>query len=133
RAAAGVFGKAIDRVAPAPIVHELAADAASVARALGAVRDVDVAIDFLQSEADTAPYDDLAAIQYLVELRQERRAQALHSAISTLESPQMERLRATAGIRLAPLIAAGRARGGKPRVKACAPSLVAKRLRRLRR
>jgi CHAD domain-containing protein len=152
RAAARVFGKAVDRVIGEPVVDQLAADAAAVAGPLGRARDLDVFIAYLQREAeafagpDTAadsvpegargPWRqaDVAPIERLIERRRGERAAASTAARAALDGPAMQRLRDTVTPRLAPVAAASQQAKGKRRtVGRCAPKLVARRLRRLRR
>src|SRR5207247_10099114 len=67
RAAARVFGQAVDRAAARPVADQLAADAAAVAGPLGSVRDRDVFIAYFQRCAETAPRREGIAIAGLLE------------------------------------------------------------------
>jgi CHAD domain-containing protein len=137
RAALQVFGKAIDRSADASVEDQLAGDASDVARALGKVRDLDVSVAWLRQEAETLPAEAQDAIQHLVERQLAERTAAQAAAVAALDSAAMGRLRGEVEARLTPLAeaeASARAhRAKRQTVAVCAPPLVAKRLRRLRR
>ena len=136
RAARRVFRKALRQAAGGDALAPFDDDLRQVARALGAMRDLDVALDALRQYAATESTADQEALSRLAGDWQQRREAARVGLLATLDGEPMARLRERfAGI-VATLVAPSAETAGSKRsqrLAASAPGLVRKALRRFRR
>jgi CHAD domain-containing protein len=135
RAAAKVFGRAVERAAGTGFIAAAEADLRAVAAALGEVRDRDVAIDQVGAYAARAGESDGPALARLAAAWRAHRDAArttlpgvLDGALPGLEARLVPSLRAIAALP----VDTGARRVSKP-VRKAAPKVVARALRRLRR
>ena len=136
RAARRVFRIALQRAAGGDVLAPFDDDLRHLARVLGAVRDLDVAIDALRRYTATAPIADQEALSRLEGDWQERRAAAGANLQATLDAEPMARLRDQFAATLAALAASpAEPTGGHTpkRLEQAAPRLLRKALRRFRR